>query len=56
MANSKDNKAFECPLCHKSMNRKFSFERHRKHCVEKTKGTKKINVVCFALKMTVSVS
>jgi len=43
MANSKENKAFECPLCHKSMNRKFSFERHRKHCVEKTKGAKSRN-------------
>ena len=49
MANSKDNKAFECPLCHKSMNRKFSFERHRKHCIEKTKGTDPHKVDALAL-------
>lgn len=38
MANIKDNKNFECPFCQKSMNRKFSFERHKKNCEDRLKG------------------
>ena len=38
MANSKEPKNYVCSLCNKSMNRKISFEKHRKNCVEKTKG------------------
>lgn len=39
----KDGKCFECPICHKSMNRKSSFDRHKKSCVDKTKGAKSRN-------------
>ena len=38
MANSKEPKTYVCSICNKSMNRKISFEKHRKNCVEKTKG------------------
>ena len=38
MANYKEPKTYVCSLCNKSMNRKISFEKHRKNCVEKTKG------------------
>ena len=33
-----NNKSYECPFCHKSMNRKFSFERHKKQCVDRLQG------------------
>lgn len=35
-----NNKSYECPFCHKSMNRKFSFERHKKQCVDRLQGGK----------------
>ena len=38
MASDKENKTFECPFCHKNMNRKFSFERHKKNCEDRLKG------------------
>ena len=39
MANDQENnKSYECPFCHKSMNRKFSFERHKKQCVDRLQG------------------
>ena len=38
MANDKERKTYVCSLCHKSMNRKLSFERHKRNCAEKTQG------------------
>jgi len=38
MAKDKENKTFECPFCHKSMNRKFSFERHKRNCSDRLQG------------------
>ena len=53
MAIDKERKNFVCSLCHKSMNRKLSFERHKRNCVEKTKGDYEIifknKFYCFYL-------
>lgn len=43
MANDKERKTYVCSLCHKSMNRKLSFERHKRNCAEKTQGAKSRN-------------